>query len=428
MKRNRMKSWVFPLLALCPALDGMAGTSYSSKSAPVIEETPEEVSEYSDWCSLLKFVGTLYSNSDNPLIQEFKIMGRLQYQLATLDGTDSFDDDVSYDTDEFRRARIGASLKFLDYFQLSANAQVVIDNEPRGGERGIEFAHLWDGSLKFDAKKAFGWDNFDAFKIAYGRREVNMAEEWNTSSKYIKTVERSSIANKIWPSDGGFSNPTGFWFEGAKGDWSWHTGMFTTTTDDWIADWDDGQLYYGKLAYDFTEQSGMDLSEVFLAAFYQDADLGEERLGGGIDWATSLALRLGHDRWAVRVNGILGDNGEQTVADREGSFWGLVVMPTYWLVQDRWEAVARYQYQGSSEDQGIRINSRYVRRAQSTGDAALINGGRGDEHHSLYGGINYYLCGDNAKIMAGVQYDDITSGGDDVFDGLTGFLAFRVYF
>ena len=165
----------------------------------------------------MKSGGTLYSNSDNPLIQEFKVFGRLQYQLGVIDGTDALDNDVDYDTDEFRRVYAGASVKFLNYFQLSAQADIVVDNQPRGGDRGIEFAHLWDGYLKFDAKKAFDLGAFDALKIGYGRRDVNMSEEWNMSSKSIKTVERSAISNKIWPADNEFSNPTGFWIEGENG-------------------------------------------------------------------------------------------------------------------------------------------------------------------------------------------------------------------
>ena len=36
-----------------------------------------------------------------------------------------------------------------------------------------------------------------------------------------------------------------------------------------------------------------------------------------------------------------------------------------------------------------------------------MNNGRGDRYDALYLGLNYYLCGDNAKIMAGVQYENL---------------------
>ena len=56
-----------------------------------------------------------------------------------------------------------------------------------------------------------------------------------------------------------------------------------------------------------------------------------------------------------------------------------------------------------------------------------MNSGRGDSHHSLYAGLNWYLCGHNAKIMTGVEYQTIdTPDGDE--DATTLLLAYRMYF
>ena len=83
----------------------------------------------------------------------------------------------------------------------------------------------------------------------------------------------------------------------------------------------------------------------------------------------------------------------------------------------------RYSYQGSDEAQGIATNSRYLRRNHG----ADVGGGRGDEHHSLYAGLNYYACGHNAKIMSGVEWETLQTMSGDV-DALTLWLAFRTYF
>ena len=131
-------------------------------SAPIAETSPSK----GGLGDFLKTGGTLYSNSDNPLIQEFKIFGRLQYQLGILDGDDSLNDSVSYDTDEFRRTRFGASMKFLKYFKVSAEIEDLIrDNEPRGGTRELDVSQLWHGHLTFDMRNALGLDNFDGLKI-----------------------------------------------------------------------------------------------------------------------------------------------------------------------------------------------------------------------------------------------------------------------
>ena len=52
---------------------------------------------------------------------------------------------------------------------------------------------------------------------------------------------------------------------------------------------------------------------------------------------------------------------------------------------------------------------------------------RSDEHHSVYAGLNYFLCGHNAKIMGGVEYENLQTMIGDV-DALTWWLAFRSYF
>ena len=107
-----------------------------------------------------------------------------------------------------------------------------------------------------------------------------------------------------------------------------------------------------------------------------------------------------------------------------------VFLPTRWIIENRLEAVFRYQYAHASSPEGIRLNSRYARNAghPSQENIAALDNGRGDEHHSTYLGLNYYLCGDNSKFMAGVEWDDINSNGNDVYEGITYWLAYRMYF
>ena len=61
----------------------------------------------------------------------------------------------------------------------------------------------------------------------------------------------------------------------------------------------------------------------------------------------------------VTANGTVGDNGTQSSATRGGNFYGLVVMPSYEIIEDRLEGVVRYAYQSAEEDEGIRTNSRF---------------------------------------------------------------------
>jgi hypothetical protein len=124
-----------------------------------------------------------------------------------------------------------------------------------------------------------------------------------------------------------------------------------------------------------------------------------------------------------------GKNGESSRSAREGTFWGVSIMPMYWLVENKVKLVSRYQLQHASNTQGIRLNSRYARSADARGEADLSwTGGRGDRHHNLYLGINYFFCGDNLKLVSGIEYDDIKSNGRNVFRGWTASSALRMYF
>jgi len=391
--------------------------------------------EERSFCDAYKSLGKLYSDPGHPWFQELKLFSRLQYQYAHVDGSAGAGGDFNYQTDEFRRMYIGGSARLFQHLTISGQANYFDDDKARGGDsRDVEFQHMWDLYAKFDAGRALGLQAFDALRFGYGAREVNMSAEWNQSSKVIKTVERSAISNKIWPHDREFSNPTGFWMEGANGPLAWTAGVFTTTQEDWIANWTDGQLYYLKFLYDLANHIGADLSQVLWTMFYQDVEPGDDALAGGVEWTTSLSMRYGRGPWELLVEGIYGKNGDTTssgnvtTGNRQGDFWGIVILPSFWIVKDRLEAVARYQYQGAEEPQGIRIYSRYARRADVDSNLLLPNGGRADEHHSAYAGLNYYFCGNNAKVMAGLQYDSAESNGTEVFEGWTTFLAFRTFF
>jgi hypothetical protein len=427
-RRDFLRSTVVASAAAATALTTFAGEDFPlAAEVPAYQET--------DCCETYKNIGKLYSNPEQPWIQKVNIFARLQYQYGYVDGQAGGNDDFNYDTDEFRRVYAGGSVNFLRHFLVSGQANIFRDDKPSGGDhRGFEFQNMWDFYVKFDVQQAFGIDVLDALQLGYGGREVNMSAEWNVSSKKIKTVERSALANKIWPNDLEKSNPTGIWVEGEKGNLGWTAGAFSTTQDDWLAEWNDGQLYYLKFPYELKEITGADVSKLLWTGFYQDVDQGEEALAGGVEWATSLSMRYGLGPWEVLVEGIYGGNGdtdgdgERKADNQQGDFSGIVLFPTYWLVKDRLDAVARCQYAMSDEDQGVRLYSRYVLRADVDSDLDLPNGGRGDKHHSFYAGTNYYFCGDNAKIMLGIQYDDMSSSGDDVYSGWTTFLAFRTFF
>ncbi|MFN3242829.1 MAG: porin [Planctomycetota bacterium] len=407
------------LAALAPLAAAQDGGAPPKPDGPEASLPPS-------FCKWWKNLGTLYKDPENPYVQEFKVFGRLHYQYGIVDGEGS-GNEFNYHADQIRRFRTGIGSKFLDHFDLYAEAEIGQDRRPRGGDFDIRFQHMWQLKLHFDAKKAFGIDELDALKVGIGSREINMSYEWVTSSKRIKTVERSAIANKIWAFNSEFANPTGAWVQVGLDPIDWTVGVFSTTQDDWLAPFDDGELYYSNLKWDLHDGPDGADTDLRWTAFHQERSVGDEVLANGLDWATAVALVHKEGPWEFAVEGIAGNNGDRSNPNREGDFWGFTVMPSYWILDNSLEAVFQFQYQGSEESQGIRLNSRYVRRAGVKDNLPAFANGRGDEQLTFYAGLNKLLCGHQHKVMFGVEYDTLSSDGMDIFRGWSAFVAYRTY-
>lgn len=424
------------VLAASPVFGGM------DAKAP-IDEAP---GKNGDWCSWLEDKpGTLYKNKKNPYIQEIGVFGRFQWQYAYVDGSGSQGlgtRDFNYDTEEIRRFRVGARVKFLEWLELAGSVNLSNDLSPLGGPRKIEYFNLYSATLAFDAHKAFDLTSLDSLDFTVGKKKDPTSGERAISSRFIKTVERSSLSRFI-----AIPSSTGMFLAADKGPWAWDFGVSSGDLSLEFSDFDRDYFYVLHSGYKAKEPCYVDKFRVDLRVVIN----GDENKNsyfelenfGTFDqiWSASLSTRSKMGRCELLTDIICGDNGEDYSyseigvptrnPEREGTFWGLVIMPSYWLVEDRFETVFRYQYVSASEEEGFRIAGRYARIAGEvldfTGPNDLSNG-RGDRHHSAYLGLNYYLCGDNAKLMAGVEYDDLNSGSQDVYDGFTGWAAFRMYF
>ncbi len=410
-------------LALGLPIQAHAGT----EAAP----TATAPSNPGDWCAWLQNKpGTLYKNKENPYLQEFQLEGRLQFQMAHLEGEDVTGNDYSSEFNEFRRFRLGAKAKFLEYFGAKVSADLVgderINPSPNSG-LGWGYEQFDEAYLSFDLGKALGQGPFDTLMLNYGRQKFVLGQEARTSSTKLLTVERSAISNKAY----GSARPTGLSADATMDQWSFSAALYSSTTDgadnEAFNGWQDDVIYYASAGYQVNDELKVGADFV-----YNNADVasGDDSVLG-YEWATSLNAEYSKDSWGVIGDFIYGDNGDTNTgntAPRDGDFWGVVVMPYYWIVDEKLQLVGQYQYGGADGAEGIRINSRYGRARGTDGTSGIdVNSGRGDEHHSLYAGLNYYLCGHNAKVQAGVEYQTMDTPKGD-FDTLTYLLAFRTFF
>lgn len=395
------------LAALGFSLPLVAGTEVQAPAA-----TPQSNGDWCDW--LQSKPGTLLKNADNPFIQGFQIGGRFQYQAAYLDGEDVNGRDFNDTYDEYRRVRIETKTDFLRFFSANIKINMVNDGRRSGNDLDWGYDTFDEAVFTFDIKKAFGAGGLDELKLNYGRHKFNFTEEVHMSSKEIYTFERSAIANKLY---GANSRPTGVTLDAALGKWSGTVGLFSGEDDsEFIGGWNDGQAYYLSLAHETNDEWRFVLDLVVNDESGTDDFL-------GYDWATAFNAIYEKDRFGAVSTIAFGENNR--AGTQGGSFHALMVMPYYWVVEDRLQAVFQYQYAGASEDRGINANGRYLNSQHSTG--VNVNGGRGDELHTLYAGLNYHLCGDNAKIMAGVEYASLDTPRGDVTT-LTWLVGFRTFF
>jgi hypothetical protein len=407
---------------------GAGAVAVASDAKGAIVEPPPAIEQNNgDWCTWLNDKpGLLYENKDNPWIESFEIGGRFHYQAAYLEGTDVTGRDFNDKYDEYRRLRLETKTEFLRYFTAEINVNLVRDDRFRDDLfTDLEWGYdrFDEASIEFDLHKAIGERGpFDDIKLKYGRMKLKMTEESHMSSNEIYTIERSGIADKLGGDQG---RPTGATLELQKGDWKLITGVYSAEDDaDFIGGWNDGQFYYGSLEWKAT-------NDFRLLLDYSQNDLDDRAVVDdalGYAWAASLSAIYEKSNWGIITEAIYGDNGGANglITRRQGDFHSFVVMPWYWIIEDKLQVVLQYQYLSSPESQGIQIPSRYV-RGDHEDPAVDVDNGRGNEHHYLYGGLNYHICRDRIKIMGGVALDDLTTRRSEV-KALTYQIAFRTSF
>jgi hypothetical protein len=394
---------------------------------PAIAQLNEET------CAKLKDLGRFYDNPDGKGLQNAKLFLSYQHQVGHINGEDGQGQAFKDDFEEFRRFWMGLSGSFGSYWKFKAVSQLSNDRNNHPDRKGGSYRQ-WGhetfraANLTFDADKFWDFASIDAMEMGYGRRTGRMADEWQRSSTMINCLERSSFSNKLWLYDQENGNPLAAWVKWKAGRNTFDTAIFSGTYDDYIGGWTDSNVYYASWLGDYSESSSYELHEYWLSYYKQEGSLTDERLAGGNDWAFSFVNRIGDGPWALHTTLAFGNNGDQTAANREGDFGGIVLMPMYWLMEKKLKLVSRYLYQQSSQSEGIKLNSRYVPLADSRDGSIDLNSGRGDEHHAFYLGLNYYFCGENLKLVNGLQYDDLRSAGANQYEGWTIGSSFRIWF
>lgn len=372
-----------------------------------------------DW--LTHDPGTLFNRSENTLIQSAVIYGNPQWQFSHVSGEDALGNDFSGDESLLRRFELGLRLHFLQFFTASISTDVEDDGEPKDDNSYDSFDYaLYTSDIIFDAQDAFNWDCYEQFQLRVGYFKVPSNAGWSTSSNSMRSIERASLSNYSSPSDS-----VGAMISARRGRWDFDLGLFSADDVENGFNSNHGSFWLLHTGLLFGESQRVDSLRADLRVLINnDAEQAETLTH---DWVVSCSTVMRRDRWRLMADFIIGQNSDFDDRSRRGHFWGINIIPSIWILEDQLEAVFRYQYAQAEKRNGYRISAHSVRRIADQENAS-INNGYGDQHHSAYLGLNYYICGDNCKIMTGVQWDDLETKNRQVYQGVTTWVALRIYF
>ena len=363
---------------LCLAAFGLLPVASSLQAGePVSTATAPAAAEQSIFDRIWG-LPVLYSNEDNPFIQEFALKGRLNFDWFSFENEDKDDSDWVV-----RRIRLGAQMKFLREFTLHGEA----DFDPQNADPS--YTKLTDAYLKWSPEKEFN--------LIVGKHSAKFTLDGSTSSTQLITLDRCNLANNLWFSE---EYLPGISVNGEVGKWLYNVGYFSSgEKSKEFGDFNAGSFGLASLGYNFSEALGVDKAVLRADYVYQDENPGNT-FTKSFEGIESLNFLFEDGRWGLATDVVAGQGyGSQP------DLFGLEIMPSYYFAPG-FQAVFRYTYMNSDGDNGIRF-ARYENRLDS---------GRGDEYQEFYAGVNWYLYGHKAKLQAGVQYtmmDDAAGDGGD---------------
>jgi len=340
----------------------------------------------------------LYKNDQNPLIEEFDFTGRLQVDYFNVNSTRG-----STSFLEIRRFRLGFDSWFADRhveLKVTLDTALLTYNAP-----SIFYNRFTDFFLKYHVN--------DALNIRAGKFEPHFGYDREFSDIQQKFFERGIFDDQVFNNVGN-DYVTGAAVLGKIGNWGYQATAFSDNVDDEFGQFNGGYSELFELSYDLSKAMGAD--KALLAADYMHME----------NNARSDVFNTMHNAAATYFDYqpgrfcLVAQTGYGNGTTVKGDVYALLVMPSYYVIRNKLEAIVRFQYGTAEQSNGIALMNRQDKTVGSfTGDA----------YDSAYVGLNYYIYGQKCKLMLGEQFDDLTGGtGKQAgFRGWTTLAGFRTY-
>lgn len=385
---------------------GSAGTTPAATQESASGATGLLVGKLADgsaWDTALS-VPVLYKNEANPLLQELSLVGQLQTQYAYGSdasgqfGSNDMPEEQTWGDIEVRRMRLGMKGKLFEKLSFLYLTDLYPDLSPRIYKRAPEMFATWAES--------------DALNISAGKTELKFNREQEYSSKEFLPFERTAVGNMMY---GGELLGTWVCGKGIAGGWLYYLGAFSNDRVDEFSHFEGGAIMLGKIGYNYTSKTSLDLAEVKFQ-YLHNTDPGYAESASCLTSplysdCISLSNQIAEGAFGLTTEFLWGD-GQEGRAD----VFALMAMPTYSFTE-KLQLITTFELASSPDDNGVILPTRYEALSPGAGDKA------GDRYFAGFAGLNYYIHSHNLKLMSGVKYSylDGDSGGGD-FNGWT-FLA-----
>lgn len=349
-------------------------------SAAVAAPAPQNLGE------MLENLGRIHSDKNNPIVQEFWLLGRYHGQQHWTDGSNG-----QYEESfENRRLRMGFQGRFFN--KLTLHAQMV---------SGTDLEPFYNGFTELWAQ----WSFSDALNFTVGQQKHRFTHDRNVSSRYINYLERSMLTNMF-----ALDYTPAVTISGKIGSFNYYTGVFSNATGPSMGNsftkFNSGWSYIASATWDFGKKLGTDASALNLCYLYSDLDAQATNMNRFVN-GLSAAFMVTDGPLSLVTEATSGLGGTR------GSVHGINLQPGVFLT-DKLQLVGRYQYAVAQDTGGIRAQRRYER------NVGLNNG---TTYQAGYLGLNYHIARHRIKLMGGVEYSKL-----DNRDCWTGSVAFRFFF
>jgi len=341
---------------------------------------------------------TLYKDNSNPILEEFDLTGRAQFDYFNVDS-----DKGQNDFFEIRRIRMGVDTYWANRF---IEVKATLDTNLRSYNTPELFYNRMTDlyvNLHFS----------DALNLRVGKFEPHFGYDREFSDNMQVFFERGFFDGQVFNNTGN-DYVTGVSVSGKVGKWGYQAALFSDNVGQEFGYFNGGESCLLEISHDFAADLHADKALWALDYMHMNNNA-NSNVFNTMENALATYFDYHNGDWGLVTQLGYGDG----IATK-GNIYEFMIMPTY-LITKQLELVLRYQLGLASQSNGITI----LNRQEKT-----VGKSTGDTDNAVYVGLNYYLYGQKLKLMAGEQYDKLTGGtGPQAgYQGWTSLVGVRMYF